>query len=60
MGDETMIGLLHIAPKKHPLLIKKIGKTCLDHLPGCADRFPVVKLAKVDSDIAWVHLRRTL
>ncbi len=56
MGDETLIGLLHITPKKHPLLIKikRIGTTSLD-------RFPVVKLAKVDSDdMPWVHLRRAL
>ncbi len=37
------------AKKKNPFLIKRIGKTHLDH--GRADRFPVVKLAKVDSDM---------
>ncbi len=52
MGDETLIGLLHVTPKKHPLHIKRIGTTRLDHEPGRADRFPVVKLAKVDSDMS--------
>ncbi len=48
MGDETLIGLLHVTPKKHPLLIKRIGTTRLDQAPGRADRFPILKLAKVD------------
>ncbi len=46
MGDKTLIGLLHVMPKTHPLLIKRIGTTCIDH----ADHFPVVKIAKVDLD----------
>ncbi len=51
MGDETLIDLLHVTPKKHPLLIGcTIGTTRLDHAPGCADHAPAVKLAKVDSD----------
>ncbi len=33
----------------HPLLIKRIGTTLLDHAPGAQTIFPVVKLAKVDS-----------
>ncbi len=33
MGEETLIGLLHVMPKKHPLLIKRIGTTRLDHAP---------------------------
>ncbi len=48
------------AQKKHPLLIKRIGTIRLDHAPGHADRFPLVKLAKVDSDTPWVHLRHAL
>ncbi len=51
MGDETLIGLLHIMPKTHPLLIKRIGTTLLDHALAAATLFPVVKLAKVDSDM---------
>ncbi len=27
MGDETLIGLLHVMLKTHPLLIKRIGTT---------------------------------
>jgi len=50
MGDETLIGLLHVTPKTHPLLIKRIGTTILDHAPGTLTIFPIVKLAKVDSD----------
>ncbi len=50
MRDETLIGLLYVIPKKHPLLIKRIGTTRLDQAPGRTDRFPIVKLAKVDSD----------
>ncbi len=30
MGDEILIGLFHIMPKKHPLLIKRIETTLLD------------------------------
>ncbi len=30
MGGETLIGLLHIMPQKHPLLIKRTGTTLLD------------------------------
>ena len=60
MEDETLIGLLHVTPKKHPLLIKRIGTTRLDHAPGRANRFPIVKIAKVDLDTPWVHLRRAL
>ncbi len=52
MGDETLIGLLQVTPQKYPLLFKRIGTTRLDHAPGRADRFPVVKLAKLDSDTA--------
>jgi len=40
MGDDTLIGLLHITPKTHPWLIKRQGTTI----------FSIVKLAKVDSD----------
>ncbi len=47
---KTVIGLLHVMPKTHPLLIKRIGTTLLDHAPGAPTVFPVVKLAKVDSD----------
>ncbi len=46
--------------QKHPLLIKRIGTTHLDHALGRADRFPVVKLAKVVSDTPRVHLSRAL
>ncbi len=60
MRAENPNGLLCIMPKKHPLLFKIIGTTHLDHAPGRADRFPVFKLAKVDSDIPWVHLHRAL
>ncbi len=60
MGNETMIGLLQVTPKKHPLLIKRIGTTRLYHAPGQADRFPAAKLAKLDSDTPSVHLRRAL
>ena len=49
MGDETLIGLLHVMPKTHPLLIKRIGTTLLDHAPGAPTIFPIVKLAKVDT-----------
>ncbi len=31
MGEETLTGLLHVMPKKHPLLIKRT--TRLDHAP---------------------------
>ncbi len=51
MGDETLIGLLHIMPKTHPLLIMRIGTTLLDHVPGATTIFPFVKLAKVDLDM---------
>ncbi len=34
--------------QKHPLLIKRTGTTRLDHVPGHANRFPVIKLATVD------------
>jgi len=44
MGDETLIGLLHIMPKTHPLLIKRIGTAVLDNVPGASTIFPVVKL----------------
>ena len=50
MEDETLIGLLHVTPKKHPSLIRGIGTTRLDHAPGRANRFSVVKIAKVDLD----------
>ncbi len=60
MEDETRIGLLHVTPKNHPLLIKIIGITRLDHVPGRIDRFPLLKLAKVGSDTPWVHLRHAL
>ncbi len=50
MGDETLIGLLHVIPKTHPLLINRIGTTLLDHAPGASTVFPVIKLAKVDLD----------
>ncbi len=58
MGDE--IGLLHIMPKSHPLLIKRIGTTLLDHVPGAQTVFTIVKLAKVDSDMLLEHRRRAL
>jgi len=50
MADETLIGLLHATPKTHPLLFKRIWTTLLDHVPGVPTIFPIVKLAKVDSD----------
>jgi len=50
MGDETLIGLLHEKPKTHQLLIKRIETTILDHALVRRQFFPVVKLAKVDSD----------
>ncbi len=40
MGDETLIGLLHVTPKKHPLLIKRTGITRLDHALGAPAVFP--------------------
>ncbi len=49
-GDETLIGLLHVMPKTHPWLIKRIGTTLLDH---ALTVFPIIKLAKV-------HLRHAL
>ncbi len=55
MGDETLIGLLHIMSKKHSLLIKSIGTTSLNHAPGRDDRFSIIKLTKVDSDTLFVH-----
>ncbi len=33
--------------KKHPWLIKRIGVTLLDHVPGAQNVFSIVKLAKV-------------
>ncbi len=61
MGDDALVGLFYVTPpNKRPLLIKIIGTTRLDHTPGRTDRYPVVKLAKVDSDTPWVHLRRAL
>ncbi len=51
IGDETLIGLLQVMPKTHPLLIKRIGTTLLDHAPGAPTVFPIVKLAKVDLDM---------
>ncbi len=42
MGDETLIGLLHLMPKTHPLLIKRIGTTLLDHAPGRPNIFPSI------------------
>jgi len=50
MGDETLIGLFHVNLKTHPLLIKRVGTTLLDHAKGAQIIFAVVKLAKVDSD----------
>ncbi len=50
MGDETLIGLLHIMPKTHPLLIMRIG-TLLDYVPGATTICPFVKLTKVDLDM---------
>ncbi len=35
-------------PKTHPLIIKRIGTSLLDHVPGAPTVFPVNKLAKVD------------
>ena len=49
-GDETLIGLTNVNHKTHPLLIKRIGTTLLDHAPGAPTICPIVKLAKVDSD----------
>ncbi len=51
MGDETLIGLLHIMPKTHPLLIMRIGTTLLDYVPGATTIFPFLKLTKVDLDM---------
>jgi len=50
MGDETLIGLLHVTPKTHPLLIKRIETTLLGHGSGAQAIFPVIKPAKVYSD----------
>jgi len=50
MGDGTLIGLLHFTPNAHPLLIKRIETTFLNHALGTQTIFPVIKLAKVDSD----------
>ncbi len=50
MGDETLIGLLQVMLKTHPLLIKRIEKKCLDHVSYVQTFFPAVKLAKVESD----------
>ncbi len=36
-----------------PLLIKRIGTTLLDHAPDAPTVFPIVILAKVDSDTAY-------
>ncbi len=52
MGNETLIGLLHVMPKTHPWLIKRIGTTLLDHAPDAPTVFYIVKLEKVDSDMA--------
>ncbi len=45
MGDETEWFILCYAQKNTflPLLIKRIGTTLLDHAPGRADRFPIIK-----------------
>ncbi len=51
MGDETLIALLHVMPKTHPLLIEMIGTTILDHALGASTIFPIIKLAEVDSDM---------
>ena len=51
MRNYTLIVFLHVTPKTHPLLIKRIGTTLLDHALGEPTIFPVVKLAKVDSDM---------
>ncbi len=47
-GNGTMIGLLHVIPKTHPLLIKTIETSLLDHAPDVPAVFPIIKLAKVD------------
>ncbi len=54
---QGQIGLLHVMPKTHTLLIKRIDTTLLDHAPGAPTVFPVVKLPKVDSDTPYVHLQ---
>ncbi len=43
--------------QKTPITHKRIGSTHLDHVHERTNRFPDVKLAKVDSDTLWVHLR---
>ncbi len=53
MGDETLIALLHIMPKTHPLLIKRIGPTILDHAPGAPTVFPIIKLANAGPRSAY-------
>ncbi len=59
-NGRCLIGLLHVMPKTHPLLIKRIGTTILDHVLGTLTVFLVVKLTEVDSDTAKVHLRLAL
>jgi len=51
MGDEIHVGLFHFTPKTHPLLIKRIRTTLLDHAPGPQTIFPVAKLPKVDLEM---------
>ncbi len=50
-GNWILIGLLHVMPKTHPLLIKRIGTTLLDHALGAPTVSHVIKLAKADSDM---------
>ncbi len=59
-NGRCLIGLLHVMPKTHSLLIKRIGTTLLDHVLGTLTVFLVVKLTEVDSDTAKVHLRLAL
>ncbi len=44
----VVIMTIQAMPKTHPLLIKRIGTTLLDHVPGALTVFPMVKLGKVD------------
>jgi len=49
MVDETLVGLMHVNPKQHLLLTKRIGTTLLDHVSGALNIIPVVKLAHFDT-----------
>ncbi len=54
------VAVMDVMPKTHPLLIKRIGTTLLDHAPGALTVFPIVKLAKVDLDTPYRDNRNYL